>query len=290
MPIPAPFPTGVLNGLALGVGTPYRITGITGWHDMSQSPLGGAGALSSRQTSLGSWDIPYEMPVREITLQLTIEAASGVLFEAAVAGLKAVTQPGMGTVPLTLAPGSAAESLTATGTVISRMIPTTLDYLAGYTVAQLSIECTDPRLFSSPLTNSTALPSSTGGLTWPVTWPVQWNSVPVSGSIVLNNTGDAPGALTLSVVGPCIGPIITQLETGAILSLPSLTVNAGDTLVINCDPRAQSILLNGQASRINYATSLGFPSFIPGTNTYGFNAGTYNAGSLLTATATPAVI
>lgn len=290
MPIPTPYPSGQLNGLALGVGTPYKITGVTGWHDMSQSPLGGAGSLASRQTALGSWDMPYEMPVREVMVQLTIEAASGAAFEAAVSGLKAVTQPGVGKVPLTLAPGVSAQSWTATGTVINRMIPTTLDYLSGFSIAQVAVECTDPRLFGLPVTGATTLPSSTGGLTWPVTWPVTWNSIPISGSMVLNNTGDAPGSLVLTVNGPCVGPIITQLETGATLSLPSLTINAGDSLIINCDPRAQSILLNGQASRINFATSLGFPSFLPGVNTYGFNAGTYNPASLLTATATPAVI
>lgn len=296
MPIPILGPSGVpfsgdwigsIGSMPFGPGTYLKLTGITGWLDANQAPLGGSGSPMPKQRANGSWPIPHYMPSRQLVVQLTVEAPQGALLEATIESLSAATAPGVGLTSFTLQVGGLP--LTVTGNVDSRIIPTTLDYLAGYSVAQITIDCDEPRKFAAPLSASTNLPTSTGGLTWPVTWPISWPATQVTGVTSLSNPGTATGPLTFTVAGPCMGPIITQQETGLTLAFSSsLVINAGDTLVVDCE--AQTALYNGQASRSGYLVNRGWMGFAPGANTFSFNAAAYNSSALLTVSARPAYI
>jgi hypothetical protein len=151
----------------------------------------------------------------------------------------------------------------------------------------VQMDSTDWRKFGADVSGSTALPSTTGGLTVPFTVPFTINAVTVTGQVSLTNPGNEPGPVVLRIDGPCQGPVITHVSSGAQLVFSSsLVLGAGEFLLIDMERR--SVLANGQASRSGYITSRGWSQFDPGVNTYSFTAAVYDAASKLTVTGTPA--
>jgi len=145
----------------------------------------------------------------------------------------------------------------------------------------------DPRKHGDPLTASTALPSTTGGLTVPFTVPFSINSTTVSGQVSLTNLGNTTGSMVLRIDGPCVGPVITHVATGLrLVFAASLVLGAGEW--IDVDLEARTVMANGQSSRANWITSRQWFGFEPGPNTLAFTATSYTPGALLTVTATPA--
>jgi hypothetical protein len=144
----------------------------------------------------------------------------------------------------------------------------------------------DWRKFGTPLTGSTMLPASSGGLTFPATWPATFSAVQVSGQLSLTNPGNETGPVSLRIDGPCTGPIITHVGSAqSLVFSSSLVLNTGEFLLVDMEKR--TVLANGQSSRNGYITSRGWSGFDPGNNTWSFAAATYNAASQLTVTATP---
>ena len=149
----------------------------------------------------------------------------------------------------------------------------------------------DPRKFGAPITQSTALPSSSGGLTWPVQWPVQWTGVQVTGVVTIDNPGNKAGKVIMRIDGPVQGPSVTHIGSGAALTFASsYTLNAGSWLDIDVDPEVRSVLENGQSSRAGWVTSRGWFALDPGPNQFAFNATVYNSSALLTVTGYPAYL
>ena len=145
----------------------------------------------------------------------------------------------------------------------------------------------DHRKFSVPLTASTRLPVSSGGLTVPFTAPFAVAATLVSGQVNLTNPGNETGPVILRVDGPCHGPSITHVASGISLTFSaSLVLGEGEWLTI--DPEARTVMANDQSSRSGYITSRGWFGFVPGDNTFAFTASSFDAGALLTVTATPA--
>lgn len=288
---PTSFPgdySGTINGLPFGTGTSLRTVAMTGWRDMVAAPLGGAGQLLPRSQANGSYPVPYFMPARVVTIQVAVETVPGAQLEAVLAELEAATQPSPVEVPLTIQVGGV--SATAYGTVSSRLIPTGLEALAGYSLAQIEVTCSDPRKFAEAIAlDPIMLPVTVGGMTWPVTWPISWPGTVVTGSGAVVNGGNTAGPITLRINGPVTAPQIVHVESGSTLAFSSsLTIAAGDWLDINCE--ARTALYNGQASRNTMLTSRGWPVFQPGANTLHFNAGSYSSAASLQVVATPSYI
>jgi hypothetical protein len=127
--------------------------------------------------------------------------------------------------------------------------------------------------------------ASWGGLTIPFTIP----STVVAGQINLTNPGNESGPVVLRIDGPCTGPIITHTSsttTNALVFSSNLSLGTGEFLLVDMDKH--TALANGQTTRAGYITSRGWSLFDPGANTWAFTASTYNSGSLLTVTASPA--
>ena len=145
----------------------------------------------------------------------------------------------------------------------------------------------DYRKFGAPLTASTRLPASSGGLTVPFTVPFTVPATLVSGQVNLTNPGNEIGPVILRVDGPCHGPSITHVASGITLTFSaSLVLGAGEWLTI--DPEARTVMANDQSSRSGYITSRGWFGFVPGANTFAFTAASFDADALLTVTGTPA--
>jgi len=150
----------------------------------------------------------------------------------------------------------------------------------------IQVVAVDPRKLGTPLTGSTALPSSSGGFFFPHTFPFSIDSTVVSGQINLVNPGNETGPVTMRIDGPCTGPVITHVGSGLQLVFSaSLTLGAGEFLIV--DMEGHTALAQGQANRSNWITSRGWSGFEPGNNTWAFTAAS-GASGLLTVTATPA--
>lgn len=144
----------------------------------------------------------------------------------------------------------------------------------------------DWRKFYTPITASTALPSSSGGLTVPYTIPYTINAVQTSGQVSIVNPGNETGPVTMRIDGPCTGPVITHVGSGlSLVFAASLSLGAGEWLDI--DMEAHSVLAQGQSTRAQWVTSRGWFGLEPGDNTFAFAAASYSP-ALLTVTATPA--
>jgi len=145
----------------------------------------------------------------------------------------------------------------------------------------------DPRKFGTPLTASTALPSSSGGLTIPYTIPYTIPAVQVSGQVSIFNAGNETGPVTMRLDGPVVGPVITHVGSGLrLVFAASATLGVGEWWDI--DLEGQSVLANGGPTRAQFITSRQWSGLEPGNNTWAFTAASYSAGALLTVTGTPA--
>lgn len=148
------------------------------------------------------------------------------------------------------------------------------------------LKAPDPRKYGDSISRTTGLPSTSGGLTWPVTWPISWSGITVSGVITIDNPGNTSSPIFLRIDGPCLGPYIRHVNSGIELELATdYNLVAGSWLDI--DMQRRQVLEGGTASRNAYITRRGFFQLDPGVNQIIFGAASYNAEALLTLTTTP---
>jgi hypothetical protein len=117
--------------------------------------------------------------------------------------------------------------------------------------------------------------------------PFTIDAVTVTGQVSLINPGNETGPVRLRIDGPCRGPVVTHVATGAqLIFSSSLVLGYGEW--IDVDMEARTVLANGQATRAPWITSRGWSGFTPGENTWSFTAAAFDAAALLTVVATPA--
>lgn len=164
------------------------------------------------------------------------------------------------------------------------LVRTITPTLARYSVQMVAL---DSRLLGAELSADTALPSSVGGLRWPVRWPVRWPGSTIAGQVSLTNPGPVAGPVRLRIDGPVSGPIVTHVSTGArLVFATSVVLGAGEFLTVDMD--TQEVLAQGSQSRAGWVTEPGFSAFEPGVNTWAFTAAAHDPAALLTVYATPA--
>lgn len=159
------------------------------------------------------------------------------------------------------------------------------------TLSRFSIQVVapDPLKYGDELTASTGLPSSFGGLTYPVTYPIRYTGIADSGIIHLGNRGNAAAPVRLRIDGPIPagGWSVTHVQKGAQLVFgASIALDVGEFVTVDMGRR--EVLAQGQASRNGYVTSRGWFDLDPGMNDIAFNANTYDPDAKLTVTSNPA--
>jgi hypothetical protein len=269
--------TVVFNNLD-GTGVRWVLKSFTGWGGVRPTIQ-----VVQKPRQQGGWaGLSYGQP-RYVTLGVTLYAPSAPALTAALDQVYAAADFNAAT--LTVAETGFTRSMTVRRSdevVHTRRTNQIAD-------VQIQMVAVDPRKLGSTLTQQTALPSTTGGLTVPFTVPFTITSTVVSGQINLTNPGNEAGPVVLRIDGPCTGPIITHTSsttTQALVFSSNLSLGSGEFLLVDMDKR--TALANGQSTRAGYITSRGWSAFDPGANSWAFTASTYNSGSLLTVTATPA--
>jgi len=153
----------------------------------------------------------------------------------------------------------------------------------------IQIVAEDPLKYGDLITESALLPSSTGGLVYPITYPATYTGVSNSGIIRVVNTGNTQAPVWLRIDGPIPAGGWTVTHIGKKQSLTfasSLAMSAGEFVTV--DMEAREILAQGQAPRAGYVTSRGWFSLDPGVNDVAFSAQNYSPTAQLTLTTKPA--
>lgn len=253
-------------------GVTWGLTKFDGWFDGWESGTGTG--VQQRTYADGTWVTALYAGPRLIHAGGTIKAESWDAVTRAWDRLLAqvpfrspepiVVSTGEGTIP---------DQIAAVRQEGKPLLPERFDKRATFS---LSLLAPDPRKYSAVLqTLNLVLPSSTGGLVWPVTYPVTWSGVTTNstGTVTNEGTWDSPPLLT--VTGPCPPCRITNLTTGQSLRVLD-AVPAGQELVI--DVAAGTATVQGQSRRV-----LGsWWHLARGVNAIGFSADGYDAAAQLT--------
>jgi hypothetical protein len=272
------------DGLLMGEGTPYDVSLAGGFLDLS----GVRANQTQRTRAHGGYTEPMFAGGAILDLEMDIMATASTTFAAAVAALQAGTYPQVGTRPIWWqVPGFGV--LTMQVQCLHRVIPLELSYAVGFVAkAALQFYAPDPLKYGPPLTGTTGLPVTSGGLVYPLAYPLAYGSS-TTGRISAVNVGSAPVSPVFTVAGPidAAGFQITAVEDGITLQYNG-PLGATDSVVV--DTRTGSVVLNGTADRRGLLSFSSWPS-IPAasTRTFAFTTlGSYQAAASMTVAFSPA--
>lgn len=190
---------------------------------------------------------------RTIDITLGVAGASDPDLDAKMASLSMLSaNMGKTEIPLVFQlPGQGKRRVNAR--LRRRSFPVDIGYnKANIVQVLMRFEATDPRIYDNALsTLNISLPTSSGGLGWPVSWPLAWGSS-TSGLNNAVNAGTFATRPIVTFVGPLTSPSLQNVTTGQTW-ISTFDLQSGDTLVVDFDQR--TVLLNGTASRYSYLTS-----------------------------------
>jgi hypothetical protein len=277
MTVPISQSTVSIGGLVFGAAEPSGVTwgidDVQGWGSPASTVQ-----VVQKPRATGGWAGQGYLPARVIAVTGWVSAPTTALLSDAVDRLAAAVT--LTDTPLTVVEAGRSRYCTVRrqGEVLSSMFS---DTAANWSIQVVAL---DPRRYGTTVTGSTTLPSSSGGLTWPVTFPATWTGVTNSGTVSITNSGNTQAPVKLRINGPISGATITHTGAGAPqVFATSLVLGTGEFLTVDMDSR--QVLAQGQTSRNAYVTSRGFFSADPGPNQYGFQTpNAYNSTASLTVT------
>lgn len=255
-------------------GVAWVLNDIQGWG----SP-GSTLQANQKPRSNGAWAGPSYLPARTLSLSGTVDAPSTLLLSDAIDRLIAACS--LTDTTLTVIEGGRARSCAVRrqGEVLYAPLQGS-DRAANWSIQVVAL---DPRKYGAMVSQTVALPSVSGGLTFPASFPTAFSGVTNSGVASIVNQGNTAAPVIIRIDGPVVAPTVTHTANGVSqVWASSLTLAAGEFLLIDMDKR--SVLANGQSSRAGFVTSRGWFSAQPGANQYGFNAQTYTSSARMTVT------
>lgn len=142
----------------------------------------------------------------------------------------------------------------------------------------IGFEATDPYLYAAPTTNATiSLPAPAGGVSFPLSFPLSFGGGATGNQITAVNNGNVNCWPTLVFTGPCLNP---SLANQSIAGTPTLTLNmqlnTGDQIVADC--ATGTLVLYPAGSTIGspqpqiLQAGATFPAIAPGSNILAFNS------------------
>lgn len=268
----------VLSGVD-AFGCKWTLIGLEGWHGSPASTL----SPVQKTRSPGAWLSPRQLSPRQLAPSGLVEAPDEDSLRDALDRLNVAAALDGSTLTVT------EGALVRTSTVYRQDTPLhtpETDVLAQWSLALVAV---DPRKYGDQIVASTGLPTSSGGLTWPVTWPMEWTGVTQSGVVSINNPGNTSAPILIRIDGPCNSPVIRHDGLGVeLVFASSYSLGAGSFLLIDMEKR--TVLEGGTASRNQWITSRGWFDLEPGANDLIFGAADYNSTALMTVTTAPAYL
>lgn len=254
-------------------GIAWHLQALEGWDSPDNRS-----EFAEREGDHGSWASPVYLGARPITLAGTIVAPTQNLLEQAMDRLRVAA--GLTDTVLTVWESAPKQA------TVRRSGKPLMQYVTD-TKATFSVMVTaeDPRRYGVTLnTGTTNLPSSTGGLTFPITFPAAFSATVVPGVISAVNEGTMDTRPLITITGPVVAPMVSALYPDGSVRLLDYDqdLQTGDVLTIDTD--AHTVVINGDVSRRRFmSVSGGWPVISPGQSvTFQFQSNSYNATALLT--------
>lgn len=265
-----------VNGLIMGPGTPYHIVQFNPFVRSTRH------TQTDRAWAPGSWSGREDTEAVSIPLRLYIKTVDAGAWLAAEQALASAMRPSLSDVELRWKIGATEYLMRVRPRLVE---PDTDDVVRGTGPVGCALMALDPTVYAATLSQqTTGLPSSTGGLGFPIQFPVQFDAVTTSGTVLLTNAGTADTGLLLRIDGPAVQPRVslTNLTDPADIKTLrfNLTVESGQWLSI--DTAARTVSLNAVASRRGQ-TAGQWPLLPPGSHELSWSSDAYNAGAMLTA-------
>jgi len=271
---------GFVLGDVDGFGVGWTISKFDGWGSPASSVT-----FTQRGRGHGSTATdPYDTS-RYMTIEGLVQAPSLAALDDAFYRLAAAVTLDQFQMVVAEAAGVKQVAAQRQGEVIPTYISNTLGKYS------ILIAAKDPAKYGDEIAATTALPSSSGGLTYPVTYPLTYTGVTTSGIISINNPGASPSPVYLRIDGaiPAGGWSVNHLGQQATLSFASsLSLAAGEFVTVDMQQREVLAQGQSQATRNGYVTSRGWFQLDPGQNDIAFTAAAYDPTALLTLTTYPA--
>lgn len=155
-------------------------------------------------------------------------------------------------------PGGVTETpfffnLPTFGTLVSmvrvrkRSMPIDLQAAIGNPInVALMFAASDPALYGLTVSQSVSPPPSLTGYTYPKTYNASYGGGSSAGALSVVNPGNVDCPAIMTITGPCTNPSVTNASIpGAPTLAFNLTLNAGDTLVLDTDMSTATYFTSG---------------------------------------------
>lgn len=231
------------RGLTLGGDTGYIVSEVSGWDDLPD---------------LNTYDQPRSRGhgdhVGDQFAHARIVTVHGKIADVSsrndmARALQAVTTVSSAIEDLTV--DFLGRQLTAGARVIQRSLAIGMNYSVGEIPFALQWKCPDPlRYGAARAAVSTGLPSSGGGLDYPLTYPLTYGTAGDPGVLTLTNDGSADAPIVATVSGPL--PSGFEVSSGGQRLRYELPVAAGETITF--DTGEGTVVTQGTADRRGFLT------------------------------------
>lgn len=274
--MPGPLGTGSFAGpvstLAWGPATSFHISSLAGVDDLPALGI----SDSPRPFLDGSFQGHRRLESRVITAGFTLIGADTPGYDALVQAFQNAFVPSDTNGQLLLFNSSRLFN----AYVSRRMVPYEAGPRGFSGTGQVEFICVDPRMYDANLQQpNTSLPTASGGFGFNFGFPMGFGGAGTGGIINVTNTGNYPAPATLTIMGPCTNPSVSN-DTQGIFVKFLIALGSTDTLTVDLDQRL--VTLNGTGNRNNtVSTDSRWWLLQPGGNTIRFNADTGAGGAAM---------
>ena len=258
-----------------------KIEELTGWDDLPDI------TSYDQSRSRGHGDHVGDQFARS-----RIVTASGSILSSAARDALALALMGVSPVSSTvtnLAATTFGRTLSTGARLIARSLPVKEDYAAGVVPVALQWRCPDPlRYGPSQTAGPIGLPTSGGGIVYPLTYGITYGTQGVVGHLTLTNPGTADTSVVFTVTGSLPSGFSITSSDGQLLTYPE-PLAAGEVLTL--DTATGFVLLGGTSDRRSNLTNADWMQVPAGgslTVSFASLGGTYDPAATLTATTRPA--
>lgn len=234
-----PDPQIVWRGLTLG-GDDWPdvdVHGITGWDDLPEVSTTGV----ARTRGHGSY--PGQQFGGERIVTVTGMVSSRRSRDTLALALSGASPVSSAVEPLAVT--TFGRTLWSGAQLIRRTLPVDDDYASGAVPFSMQWRCPDPLRYGAAQTATTGLPTSGGGLVFPLTFPLTFGALGATGQIQVGNPGSADSPLLLRVTGGLPQGFEVSASWRRLRYVAE--VPAGQTVVLNTADG--SVLVEGTANR-----------------------------------------
>lgn len=158
----------------------------------------------------------------------------------------------------------------------------------------LGLTSLSPYLYGlKPMSGSTRLPHSTGGMTFPYCFgtgdaslsPWMWSERTVAGKVALSNTGTAPSPVSIRIDGPVVNPRVLHVGSGHVIAF-DMSLGIGHYVTVNGD--THEILVDGTDPARGRVVRREWSPAEAGGNVWAFTADEYSPTARMTVSFYPA--